>query len=293
MLYVRGQNAVTPETGNDVLLAYSHFVQAQKPLPGQLRDGRLAPHVRFANAATDEDLIRFVREYGPVNGKWNAPGPLAKDRTTIEAVENLQRLRREQRIFASVLNLMGCLKDRNDTDTANALGDLMDACLQQAPSGDSRFEQDAVLELLMRSKPDGLHGNASGLEVFLRNLGGEQAREYGWYALCFLLSRFPPAIAPAKNGLVEIPQRSNAGILPALFFMVRRDCLLDNEIRICDRRDCGKFFKVERGGQKFCSSECSRLQRQRDYWATKGKEARAKRRKAKKRTKKGGRIVTV
>jgi hypothetical protein len=61
-LLVRGQGPVlldirkdTPSA--DALLEYARFAQNSKPIPGQLRGGRLAPHVQFANAETDEDLI--------------------------------------------------------------------------------------------------------------------------------------------------------------------------------------------------------------------------------------------
>jgi biotin carboxyl carrier protein len=83
-------------------------------------------------------------------------------------------------------------------------------------------------------------------------------------------------LVPNPRGLLKPPQNKE-GILSALFFMLRRDCLLDHEIRMCNQRDCGKFFKVERGGQRFCSDECSRLERQRDYWQRKGKAVRARR----------------
>jgi hypothetical protein len=286
-----------PEIGDetksaDLLLEYSRFANNSKPIPGQLRGGRLAPHVQFANANTHEELIEFVKKYGPVNGNLKAPGPLAKDRTAIEVVESLARLRREQTIFASVLKLVGFLKEGSDLETARTLGDLALACSQQAPPGNQNLEEEYLWQLLIRAKHDGLKDNVNALEGFLRNLRAGSAKEFGWYALCVLLSNFPPVIVPVKDGLIEMPPQNNAGILPALVFMLRRDCLLDNEIRLCGQRDCGKFFKVERGGQMFCSTECSRLQRQREYWATKGKEARG-RRMARKRNKKGGKHVTV
>src|SRR6516162_7838412 len=247
-LWVRGQDTAASKAGDDspsadVLGAYSRFAQSSKPLPGQLRGGRLVPHVQFANS-TGEELLDFVRRYGPVNGKLNAPGPLAKDSTTIEVAESLPGLRRWQQIFSSLLKLMNGLRESSDMDTANALGDLMQAWSLDVLPGD--LEVNFPLDLFVRAKRDGLRGNTHALESFLRNLKGGLAQEYGWYVLCVLLNAFPPVIVPVKNGLMEMPPQTKAGILPALFFLLRRDILLDNEIRMCEQRDCGKFFKVDR-----------------------------------------------
>jgi hypothetical protein len=200
--------------------------------------------------------------------------------------ESLERLRRERLIFASVLQLLDRLRGGTDTDAANGLGDFISACLRPTPDGEAWPEVDRVLQLLIHAKGYGFLGEARELEGFLRGLRGASVREYGWYVLCLLLRTFPPELVPAKRGLIEMPERRDAGILPALMFMLRRDCLDGQEIRICGQRECRKLFKVERGGQRFCTAECSQLQRQRDYWRRKGKEARALRMASKR--KKGG-----
>jgi hypothetical protein len=56
-----------------------------------------------------------------VNGKWNAPGPLAEDRTTLEVVESLPGLRREQQIFSSLLKLMYGLRKSGVGDQRNVM----------------------------------------------------------------------------------------------------------------------------------------------------------------------------
>jgi hypothetical protein len=296
-LLVRGEHASGFEVGKDspladVLLEYSRFAQNSKPIPGQLRGGRLAPHVQFANAETDKALIEFVREYGPVNGSWKSPGPLAKDRTSIEVLEHLQCLRRTRVFFTSALALKVALETDIEGDIVNAVARMIGACSKQAPKRGQDFELDWLRELFLRSKQDGLRSNARGLNTFIRSLTGERVREYGRYALCLILNRFPPVIAPTKDGLAELPPHEKANILPALLFMLRQDCLEKHGIRMCAQRDCGKWFKVERGGQRFCSIECSQYQRQREYWARRGKELRTKR--LRKRKKKGGKgRVTV
>jgi hypothetical protein len=290
-LLLKGQRPAKLEVGKDsrpgdVLLAYSRFAQRSKPIAGQLRGGRLAPHVQFANAETDKDLIEFVHKYGPVNGS-RSPRPLAKDRTRIEVLESLQCLRRERVFFASALALKAALKTDIEGDIAKALVSMIHACSLPGPLEEQAFELRWFEELFLRSKHDGLRGKPLDLERFICSLGGKRIREYGRYALCLILNSFPPIIVPVEGGLVELPPNEKAGILPALLFWLRRDWLDEHEIRMCAQRDCGKWFKVERGGQRFCSPECSQYQRQREYWERAGKKLRAARL-ASKPEKKGG-----
>lgn len=279
-LNVRGQDSSAETASPDVLREYRNF-------------GAQAPHLQFANARTDEDLIAFVRRYGPVNGLLQTSGLLARGDSTLEVRESLKRLRREQMILASALEMFAGLRDGNDVDAANGLSAFVRACSQPGPFGDVRPESNWILDLLFRVNGDSLEKvGVSELETFLRRLEGESLKTYCWYVLCLVLRSFPPEIAPVKAGIAEIPPRNNAGVLPALIFMLRRDCLDGQEVRMCGQRECRKFFKVERGGQRFCSDECSRLERQRDYWHRKGKEARALRI-AKKRKKVGEKSGTV
>ena len=50
--------------------------------------------------------------------------------------------------------------------------------------------------------------------------------------------------------------------------------------KLCENSACKKEFVVRRRGQKFCSAECSRRQRQRNYWKKTGKRLREERRSA-------------
>jgi hypothetical protein len=299
-LYVYGENIVgavwtDPEPQSpDLLRAYSEFSKQSKPMSGHLRGGRLAPHVQFANADSDEQLIKFVSRYGPVNGlrvalagKTLPKGQL----TAITVTETLQRLRRERMIFVATIRLANNLSTGSDIGVANALGDLVSGCSQPVAewelSWDNEWHGQAfLLKLSHLARAVGCQVVVPLDEIF-RGLKGESVREYGGYMLCLVLNSFPSMLIPATRGLIEMPFFKTTGILPALYFMLRRDCLLDQEIRMCNQRDCGKFFKVERQGQLFCSADCSQLQRQRDYWAHRGKTLRTQRM-AHKQTKKGG-----
>ena len=79
---------------------------------------------------------------------------------------------------------------------------------------------------------------------------------------------------------------SDAGILPKLIFMLERIACSITKFKMCEQRDCGTWFKVERGRQRFGSPDCSQRQRQRDYWESRGKELRIER--LRKRKEKGG-----
>src|SRR3954466_3589101 len=48
---------------SDFLRDYRHAIRRHGP---QKREGKNSPHVRFANAERDEDLINFVSRFGPV-----------------------------------------------------------------------------------------------------------------------------------------------------------------------------------------------------------------------------------
>src|SRR6266851_147520 len=64
------------------------------------------PHLEFANANEDSDLIRFVRRYGPVFAeKWEITAVDQRALTySLEAHQGLPALRHEKQIFAGALN---------------------------------------------------------------------------------------------------------------------------------------------------------------------------------------------
>ena len=67
------------------------------------------------------------------------------------------------------------------------------------------------------------------------------------------------------------------GIRPLLYGVLRREFLNPREFGICANTQCREFFEVERAGQRFRDEECSRRQRQRDYWQLCGKRVRQER----------------
>jgi hypothetical protein len=93
-------------------------------------------------------------------------------------------------------------------------------------------------------------------------------------ALSELVNVFPVFVFPNP---AEMHSYLSYGIRPLLYGLLRREFLHSFETAVCANTKCRKFFEVERAGQQYCSSECSRQHRQRDYWQQHGKTLRGKR----------------
>lgn len=114
-----------PEIERD---AYHRYLSSVKVRFGQKSTGLLSPHVRFANAVSDADLLEFVREFGPIAARdiaeeadleedFTASTDFeehAKERGLIGAYETLSSLRNEHRIYAAALGLLSELKRDED-----------------------------------------------------------------------------------------------------------------------------------------------------------------------------------
>jgi hypothetical protein len=280
----------------DLMREYLDFARFPKPVRSELRGGLRPAHIRFANADTDEKLIEFVRSSGPVNGLEVLHQKASRaNYRKITVAESLRRLRRERALFAAAVRLAIEFEKGRENDPvpiSNALGDVTLASVQPGAEGEEVYalrewnQRKYIAELQQIAKEAGWQG---GIEQdrFFRELKSSAIRDWGSRVLCKLLSDFPPVLMAMKQGIVEVPFWNPKGILSALYFMLRRDILAEHAINLCARRDCGQFFKVERHGQRFCSTECSQLQRQREYWERRGKLVRkrglSKRRASKRR----------
>lgn len=67
------------------------------------------------------------------------------------------------------------------------------------------------------------------------------------------------------------------GIRPLLYSVLKREFFQPHDVGICANTQCRDFFEVERTRQRYCTSQCSRKQRQREYWEVRGKKAREER----------------
>jgi hypothetical protein len=83
--------------------------------------------------------------------------------------------------------------------------------------------------------------------------------------LCDLFNRFPLQMYPCIDGGIELPPYERAGMLPVLYFLLRRDYRDQHHlIKIC--KVCGCAFKAERGDSEFCSRKCYKRYNDRDRY---------------------------
>jgi hypothetical protein len=254
---------------------------------GKQRTGKDSPHIRFANADSDDDLIDFVRNFGPVVSKSWKMLPLATPfgprssagESAVQVMmwvwQNLQELRSEQRIYKAALDLLVELAkkpaefdvDRVKQRIAEIARDIQDWPRQwnreKKERGTNplwRVRGDSIRRVtaLAKSRPDPLLPPQFDARI----------------VLCVLVNVFPSLAFPNPT---EMHSYIRFGIRPLLYSLLRREFLQPRDIEICANTQCRDFFEVERAGQRFCNDECSRHQRQRDYWQSRGKKARKKR----------------
>ena len=245
----------------------------------------------FANAESDEKLIAFVQRFGPVVAKCaftNFDKPeegLLEPRVPrrLSAVQDMQELRNEQSIYRAVLAL---LQQLSEPDFDYLAGQRLIAEIavkitywplqwerEKIFRGKDPFwklSQKALQRIeSLKSLPPGIL-LPSDLDARI--------------VLCELLNSFPGMFFPNP---MEMHSSIKYGIRPLLYSLLRRQFINPREFSLCANTQCRNFFSIERSGQKFCSEGCSMHQRQRSYWAKRGKKLRKKRtreqRKAKKR----------
>jgi hypothetical protein len=151
------------------------------------------------------------------------------------------------------------------------------------------FPQPARLENLQRWR---WSAEACPVPKGADNLGHSGAFRYGHHAICSLLNAFPPEVqysGAAYEGAAWA--HKTLGVRPPLYYILRQEYLRRGGVLLCANVLCNRFFTVERGGQTFCTEECSRKQRQREYWASHGAALRRKRQakeRAKSRSRRNG-----
>jgi hypothetical protein len=116
-----------------------------------------------------------------------------------------------------------------------------------------------------------------------QSTGGGPPTLDGRIVLCELVNSFRATVFPNP---LEMHSSIKYGIRPLLYALLRRQFINPRDFSACANTQCRNFFNIERSGQRFCSDDCSTHQRQRTYWAKRGKKLRkkrlTKRRKAKK-----------
>lgn len=274
------------ETTSNACDLLQQYQMARKDLSiGKGRTGKNSPHVRFANADTDEKLFAFVRQFGPVVAKSvysnferpqeGVPEPSWPPRLTAE--QDMNELRSERLLYHSALNLVIELgqPEANAVLIQNCIKEIADKVsdwprqwkrekrLRQTSQIFWRISLESVQRIRQLS-------TAIQPDPFLpRSLDGR-------IVICELLNAFRGVIFP---NLLEFHSSIRYGIRPLLYSILRRELLYPRDIAACANTQCREFFEIERAGQRFCCDACSRHQRQREYWQNCGRKLRENRQK--------------
>jgi hypothetical protein len=257
---------------------------------GKLRTTGDSPETLFANAETDNKLVAYVRQFGPVVAKdayTNFERPekgQSEPRLPIRlfAVQDMQELRNERLIFRSALDLTVRLTE-SPFDFVSAQH-LIREIATRIVDWPKQWERERALsrkEPFWNLRSDSLERiqqlTVQGPDCLLPpTLDGR-------IVLCELVNSFRAIVFPNPP---EMHASIKYGIRPLLYAILRRQFLSPRDIAACSNTQCRNFFNVERAGQQYCCTECSIHQRQRTYWSERGKKLRKKRlrdqRKAKK-----------
>jgi hypothetical protein len=294
----------------DFLRDYRQAVSRYGP---QKRQGKNSPHIQFANAETDQELIKFVQRFGPIVVSSlrteerptpyviDVPGVLhyeySGDRTILVAHQDLAELRSERRTYRAALSLVSELQQGKYADTRKIAENVSEiiANISKWPEQWEREQQLLASGVGFASQPAWLfrQDNLEHLESYKYYVSREKTDDpfanalvmhpiaAGHYSICELVNAFSSLVYPWGQTPIEAPHWDlTCGIRPVLYYILRREYLLmARSIGICRNTDCRHLFEIERFGQEFCSEECSRLQRQRVYWKKRGKTLRKRRRK--------------
>jgi hypothetical protein len=299
----------------DFLREYRQAVSRYGP---QKRQGKNSPHIQFANAETDQELIKFVQRFGPIvvsslrseerstPDVIDVPGVLhheySVDRTILVARQVLAELRSEHRAYRAALSLVSELQRGKYADTRK-IGESVSEIIANISKWPEQWEREQRLlasGVGFASQPKWLfrQDNLEHLERYeyyaSRERTGDLIEEAlvmhpidaGHYSICELVNAFSSLVYPWGRIPIEAPNWDlTCGIRPVLYYILRREYLVKaRSIGICRNTDCRQLFEIERFGQEFCSEECSRLQRQREYWKKRGKTLRKRRSKPREAT---------
>lgn len=285
--------------GPDPLRAYRNAISR---FAGAKRQGKNATHVQFGNADTLEKQIAFISRYGPIvlssaqleEHVVKAQTPLDFDRadTVIVARQSLAELERERRVYRAILELISELRPGHRTSKSLLLGNLS-IIVEYVSFWPAQWDRERELRergIGYSSKPrwnfqfEDYQTIRTCYWEAEREPSGDPIRDAlfrvdpcheAHQAISHLLNAFPPQVYPWGNRPIEAPSWDIApGIRPLLYYMLRREYLSSGGIAICRNSSCRAIFEIERSGQEFCGADCSRLQRQREYWETRGKTLR-------------------
>jgi len=291
--------------------ARSEFADKGKPLD--------SPHLTFSNATTDEALIEFVKEFGPVVGTEVVenkadPGESAgisgndwnelDGKVLVAALQDLATLRLERRTLAAALALLEELRHDEKRVSVPAIqqhiSDIAEGVWYWPAQWDSERQWRASHSLppvawqFDRNHRDFIYFLRTSISSQATRLDGggmteqtshawplvtTEPRRAGHLVLCALINAFDTEVQYSKDRPVEaLPFGALLfGVRPALYSILKHLYLGGACAPVCGNDRCRRFFEIKRGGQRFCTAECSEQYRQRKYWAKRGSILRKRR----------------
>ena len=290
------------EAAADALGAYRKAVSR---FGGQKRQGKISPHIKFANADDDRRLVEFVQQFGPVvacsvhteEREISSHGSFdfRANRTVLVARQNLAELRSERVAFRSALALVSELQ-RGKRSNVATISERVSEIVESVSKWPEQWERER--QLRVSAQGYGVQPTWRFREDHLRNLrlwayyvnrkpsgdplrdalGGPKPIRAGHNVICELVNAFSPLVYPWGKTPVEAPDCDlTCGVRPVLYYILRREYLQAGGVGICRNTECRDLFEIERFGQEFCGDVCSRLHRQREYWRKFGKKLRQRR----------------
>ena len=277
LLFVSGMFPSYKADGQPSDIVRQYEVARKNRSLGKQRTGKDSPHIRFANADTDDQLIAFVRVFGPVTAE--SVRLLGDPQLVLTATQDIEELRNEQATYRATLALIMQLNEaRYNFDSAQTLIASIASNIGRWPHQWERERAQRKVEPFWKS------GQAARQRIKDLSSGRPDAllgpKIAGRIVVCELLNIFPALVFP---NLMEMHGSIRFGIRPLLYSILRREFLYPHETGVCANTRCRKFFEIERAGQRFCDDSCSLQQRQRDYWKSRGKKLRTKRLKQQKK----------
>ena len=298
-----GISGIRPFSDDEVKAApdlFRAYREAMAPFGPEKRQGKNSPHIEFANADTDQKLVRFVETFGPVvvNSLRTEERSAASShvpefevsRTFLFAHQDMTELRNEHAAYRAALMLVSQLSRNKEADVS-----LIQSCIRQLAYKISDWPNQWERERRLRNinqgyvkdprwmfGPDNVrhintwkyHADDNSSNVF----GGPNAIAAAHLVICDVVNAFSPLVYPWGKNPVEAPHWDLiGGIRPVLYYILRREYLYGSGIAICRNTECRHLFEIERAGQEFCRDRCSQRQRQREYWMKRGKKLRKQR----------------
>jgi hypothetical protein len=287
---------------------YSCYLSSVKTEFGQKSSSRRSPHITFANATTDQELLDFVREYGPIAPidikeiKPDDPAgaslqSIADSRDERWATEDISSLRRERQIYACALGLMSEIKRGTRMSDVAAIRKYVSGIVDGVTIWPDQWENENRWRATNRPFPIAWQFDSNrcdrlwnlkfaaeweppaddtSLAAVLGKSLGMSPFTAGEMTLCELINAFPAEIQCFNDHPIEsLPiQAVSFGVRPCLYLILRREFLSGGGTAICRNDRCNRFFVSERSGQVFCGADCSRQCRQRKYWSKTGSKRR-------------------